>query len=125
MGRRVSSSAPGTHGEVDGAILALARGVAPVGPDTSVAKSINGATRVPEMVSGTRLRQQLRQHVSMYVRQAALNPVVIERQPGVIDPQQVQYRRVKIVDVDDVFHSLVTEFVRRAEAEPSLDAGAG
>ena len=51
--------------------------------------------------------------------------VVVVREPFVVEAEQVQDRRVEVVDVDDLFDGLVAELVGGAEAEPALHAGAG
>src|SRR5262252_9469849 len=53
---------------------------------------------------------------------AALEP---ERQFGVVDAEQVQQRRLEVVDVDRVLGDVVTEVVRLTVARPRLDAAAG
>ena len=50
------------------------------------------------------LRQDLVDDISVYVGQSSFNPVVIERQPGVLDSQQVQHRGVKVGPRNGVDH---------------------
>jgi hypothetical protein len=61
----------------------------------------------------------------MHVRQAALDAVVIEAEPLVIEAEQVQERGVQVVDCRDVLHRFVAELVDRTETEAAFDAGAG
>ena len=53
----------------------------------------------------------------MHVRQPAFDAVVVERQSFVVEAQQVQNRRVKVVDGRDVFDRSMAEFVGGAVAE--------
>ena len=59
------------------------------------------------------------------IRQATLNPIVVVGQPFVIQPQEVQDRRVKVMDSDDVFDRAVTELVGCPVAERRLYPGTG
>ena len=52
---------------------------------------------------------------------AALEP---ERQPLVVDAQQVQQRRVQVVDLDDVLHRVVAQLVGRPVRDAALDPAA-
>ena len=55
----------------------------------------------PNDASGTAMEngssQNVPNHVAVHVRQATLNPVVVEGQPLVVEPQQVQHRRVQVM----------------------------
>lgn len=63
-------------------------------------------------------------HVAVHIGETAFDAVVIVAQALVIEPQQMQHRRVQIVDRADVLRRAVTEFVGRAVAVAMLDAGA-
>jgi hypothetical protein len=41
-------------------------------------------------------------HLSVHIRQPPLHTIVIKTQPFVIEPQQVQHRRVQIVNSCDI-----------------------
>ena len=59
------------------------------------------------------------------VGQAAIDSVVAEGQAFVIEAEQVQDRRVQVVDRQDVFDGFETEFVGRAVADSAFDASSG
>src|SRR5687767_11319053 len=61
-------------------------------------------------------RQHVLNHLPVYVGQAAVDAVVIEHQPRVVDAQQVQDRAVEVVDRDDVLYGLVAQLVGGAVA---------
>ncbi len=61
----------------------------------------------------------------MHVGQAELPPLELVRQPRVVEAEQVQQRRVQIVDVDAVVRRVETEVVGRAQRDARLDAAAG
>ena len=63
-------------------------------------------------------------HESVHVGQPPLEPVVIEREPLVIEAKKVQNRRVKVVDGRDVDRGLVPEIVGRPVRRPCVDTGA-
>ena len=48
-----------------------------------------------------------------------------ERQPGVVDAEQVQYRGVQVVDVDRVPGHIVAEVVGLAVGNAGFDPAAG
>ena len=50
----------------------------------------------------------------MHVRQPVVAALVLERQPGVVDAQAVQDRRVQIVHVHRIRGDVVAEIVGRA-----------
>src|SRR5262249_47536387 len=71
------------------------------------------------------LSQNCLDHIAMYIGQAEIAPAVPEGQPGVIESEQMQDRRVEIVDVAfvlDHFHSVI---VSLAVSHSALDAAAG
>ena len=53
----------------------------------------------PITITSTSSREQFFDHVSVHVGQPAVDAVVAERQPGVVDAQQVQDRGVQVVAV--------------------------
>ena len=59
------------------------------------------------------------------VGQAAVEAVVVVRQPLVVEPQKVQDRPVDVVNRRDVFDGLVAEFVGCSVGERSPDARSG
>ena len=52
----------------------------------------------------------------MHVGQAVVAALELERQPRVVDAEQVQDRRVQVVDVDAVLGDVVAEVVGLAVA---------
>src|SRR5690606_3087677 len=48
------------------------------------------------------LRQNVLHHLAMHIGQAEVAPLEFERQPRVIDPQQMQDRRLQVVNVDRI-----------------------
>ena len=56
--------------------------------------------------------QRFGHDVSVHVRQATLDAVVVERQPFVVDAEQVQDGRVEVVPRDRPLHRLPADFVR-------------
>src|SRR5438552_9890156 len=61
----------------------------------------------------------------MHVRQTALDTVVIERQPLMLNTQKVQDGSVQVVPWNRVIHAAVADFVRGAISDAMLEAGAG
>ena len=78
-----------------------------------------------DVEGGCFLGQNTADHVAVDVGEPARCAVVVIGEPFVVEAEQVEDRRVEVVNVDDVFDGLVAEFVGGAEAEPVLDAGAG
>ena len=78
-----------------------------------------GVMRLP------RSRQDLLDHLPVHVGQAEVAAGVAVRQLLVVEAQQVQDRRVQIVDVDLVLDGGEAELVGRAVDVPALDAAAG
>ena len=64
-------------------------------------------------------------HVAVNIGQATLQSIVIERQPFVIQTQQMQNGRVKIVNLGDILDRLVAEFIGSAITERGFDTRAG
>ena len=60
----------------------------------------------------------------MDIGQAALNAVMVEGQPGVIESEQVQDGGVEIVRRNGVFADVVADFVGRPVAQAFLQARA-
>ena len=63
---------------------------------------------------GLKSRHNRANHIPMHVGQPSLNPVVIKRQPGVIDSKQVQDRGVKIMHVHGILGRLPANLVGSA-----------
>ena len=59
----------------------------------------------------------------MYISQPIMPALTLVSQLLVIDPQQVQDRRVQIVHVYAVFRDVVSELIRLAVNMPRLHAG--
>ncbi len=68
------------------------------------------------------LSEKRANHFAVNICQAALTAVVIERQFLVIQAEQVQDRRMKIVDRADIFFRFVAEFIRCAITQARFDA---
>src|SRR5439155_11441958 len=65
------------------------------------------------------------QNFAVHVGQPTFDAIVVIAQARMVEAEEVQHRRVEIVNRGDVFHGLVPEIVRRAVAEAALHAGAG
>ena len=72
-----------------------------------------------------RLCQNVLHHVAVNVGQAVVAALEAERQPGVIDAQLVQDRRLQVVNVNRILDHVVTDLVGLAVNEAGLDAAAG
>ena len=59
------------------------------------------------------------------VGESSRRTVVVIGESFVVEAEEVEDRRVEVVDVDDLLDSLVAELVGRPEAEAVPDAGAG
>ena len=70
-------------------------------------------------------RQHVADHMPVDVGQAAVDAVVAEREPRVVDPHQVQDRRVQVVAVGLAGGGLPGPGVALAVSGAALDAGAG
>jgi hypothetical protein len=70
-------------------------------------------------------REYVTHHMPMHIRQPPADAIVVERQPLVIDAEQVQHGRMKIVPWDRTFFRLPADFVRGAVTRSRLEAGAG
>ena len=76
------------------------------------------------LVRGTS-HQQFGHHLAVYVGQAVVPPLEAECQPRVVKTEQVQNRRLQIMDVNAIGDGGVTQLVRRAEVQSRLHTGAG
>src|SRR6266478_2496097 len=79
-------------------------------------------TGVSSKMQGTTSRQHLLDHMPMHIGKPALDAVVVEAQAFMVQAQQVQDRRVQVVDCRRRRDGAVAKFIRRAEAEAALDA---
>ena len=70
------------------------------------------------------LREQLAYHPAMDVGQAALDAVVVERQAGVVDAEQVQYRGVEIMNAGRVLGDLPADVIARSVCNAMFETGA-
>lgn len=61
----------------------------------------------------------------MDIGQTSFDAVVVERQPRVIDTQQVECRCVQVVAVGGMLDGLVTKFIGCPVADSSFDSAAG
>ena len=77
------------------------------------------------MFSVFALSQNLLHHVPFDVRQSEIAALVVVGQARVIEPEQVQDRRLQVVDVNGVLDRFHTEVVGLAQVQSRLDAGAG
>jgi len=71
------------------------------------------------------LRQQGLHHLAMHVRQPVVSALELERQPLVVDAQQVEQRRLQIMNVNPVRGNVVAELVGRTVAHARLHPAAG
>ena len=69
--------------------------------------------------------QDLVDHTATEIGEAIIAAVVAIGELFVIETEQVEQRGVKVVDVDFVFHGLVTELVGRSMMDSAFDAAAG
>ena len=72
-----------------------------------------------------RVPQDTVNHATMNIRQAEVATGVAVRQTRVVEAQDVQNRRVEIVNVDGVFRDVVADLVRRSVDDARLDAASG
>ena len=63
--------------------------------------------------------------MAVHVGQAVVAALELVRQLLVVDAEQVQDRRLEVVDVDGVLGDVVAEVVGRAVGDARLDAAAG
>ena len=63
--------------------------------------------------------------MAVNVSEAALDTVIIERQPSVIEANEMENGGVEVVDAGHVLHRLVAELVGLSVVEGLFDAGAG
>src|SRR5690349_8291305 len=61
----------------------------------------------------------------MHVRKATLHAVVVVTQPLVIEAEDMEHRRMEVVDARHVLNGLVTELVRCTVAEAAFHARTG
>ena len=73
--------------------------------------SVRQTTVAARQTGMSALRQQFANHPAVNVGQAAVDAVVAEREPLVIDAQQVQHRGVQVVEVDLVLHRIIAVIV--------------
>ena len=71
------------------------------------------------------LRDDLVNHFPEDVRKPKIAPTGPIREPFVIEPQEMQDRRMEIVDRRDVFNGVHPEFVRCSVNRPAFDAATG
>ena len=81
----------------------------------------NEPTRTTEFLV---LNDQFLDHVPVYIGQSALDTIVVEAQPFVINAKQVECSGVKIVGVGGVHRCLPAQFIRGAIAGTAPNAAA-
>ena len=64
-------------------------------------------------------------HISMDIGQAVVAATVAVCQTSMVDAQQVQDRRMEVMNVDSVLSDGRTDFVRAAVADARFDSGTG
>src|SRR5207249_153952 len=69
--------------------------------------------------------QHASHHIPMHVRQAEIAAIEAIRQLRVVQSEQVQDRRLKVVDADAIVNRLVAEIVRASMMNAALDSPAG
>src|SRR5260221_1908152 len=79
------------------------------------------ALRSPRFFRVVSLRDDVVDHGAGDIGQAEVPAAVAIGQLGVIDAEQVQNRRVQVVDVDRLIHRLESEVVGGAVDRPALD----
>ena len=82
----------------------------------------NEPTRTTEFLV---LNDQFLDHVPVYIGQSALDAIVVEAQPFVINAKQVECSGVKIVGVGGVHCRFPAEFIRGTIAGTAPNAAAG
>src|SRR5689334_18730515 len=83
---------------------------------------IHEQSRTREIVA--RSRQQLFHDLALHIRQTEVAALETVGELRVIEAEQVQQRRVQVVDVDFVFRGVEAEVVGLAEREAGLYAAA-
>src|SRR5690606_5319481 len=81
----------------------------------------------PRLTSGARLArsgENVLDHVAVDVGEAAVEAVVVPGELLVVEPEQVQHRRVEVPDGGRVFLGPAAELVGRSVADAAFDAGA-
>src|SRR5262245_15110098 len=69
--------------------------------------------------------ENLTDHVPVNIRKPEVAPAKPKTKPLVIEPQQMQHRRVQVVNREHVVHSPVAVLVGSAEHGSPFDAAAG
>src|SRR5258708_2888531 len=71
------------------------------------------------------LRQNLLHHPPINIRQPVIPPRVAEREPLVVEAEEVEDGGVEVVDVDLVLYRAEAEVVGRPVGQAAADAAAG
>src|SRR5437868_4015928 len=71
------------------------------------------------------LRQNLVNDIPRHIRQSEVTPLEAEGKTEMVEAEQMENGRVKIVNVDDVFDAVIADVVRPAERNAGLHAPAG
>ena len=61
----------------------------------------------------------------MHIRETALDPVVLEGQSFVVETEEMKDGGIEVVDGEDIFDGLASEFIGHAMAETAFHAGSG
>src|SRR5262245_2753408 len=101
--------------------------------ERSVATSLTTADRRPAARSDCGARRptalpsahQGLDHLAPLIRQAHVEAAEAVGQPQVVEPEEVEHRRVEVVDVDRVLHGAPAELVGGADDPAAGDAAAG
>ena len=73
-----------------------------------------------------RLREDfLHRMMLLHACEAEIQPAVFEREPAVVETQEVQNRGLHIVDVHWVLHHLESELIRLANGDARANTAAG
>jgi len=91
------------------------------GQHSAAEMAIAGSIQADTKHSG----QDLSDHVPMHVREAIVSPEKSVGQTEVVDPQQMQNRRVEIVDVHGIFDDIVGKVVGAPVRQAPPDTAAG
>src|SRR5207249_4911765 len=78
-----------------------------------------------DLSRGSTSGQNLPNHAPVHVGQTAVDAVVAEGQPGVVDAEQVKGGSVEVVPVGRVKSSLVRPLVAGTMSDTAFDAAAG
>src|SRR4051812_26756726 len=98
-----------------------------ISSESGIRNCSSGAAELREVGPGTRWDsgQDLLDHMAVDVGNATVDAVMAEREARVVDPQEVEDRRVQVVAIRLAGGRLPGPGVALAVSRASLDAGAG